>query len=110
MKDLAPVIVSDWDLWTTKLSTAYPLEFCLYNCELKSIPLKKYVESLHVPTMLKLKVNKVKWQDDKTNSCGWFCIQFLDNRFHGIPFMNSSRFVDMSKDGEQSLKDEFKYI
>lgn len=72
--------------------------------------IKKYVESLKVPTMLKLKVNKVKWQDDKTNSCGWFCIQFLDNRFHGIPFLNSSRFVDMSKDGEQSLKNEFKYI
>jgi hypothetical protein len=72
--------------------------------------IKKYVESLKVPTMMKLKVNKVKWQHDKTESCGWFCIQFLDNRFHGIPFLNSSRFVDKSEIGEKALKEEFRYI
>jgi hypothetical protein len=72
--------------------------------------IKAYLESMHVPVLFKFKVNKIKWQSDTSDHCGWFCIQWLDNRFHGIPFADSTHFVNQAKKGEGVLQKEFDYI
>lgn len=49
--------------------------------------------------ILKLKINKIKAQDD-SNNCGWFSMRFLVNRFKGQDFKNASGF----KGGEMGIE------
>jgi hypothetical protein len=72
--------------------------------------IKKYLEGMKIPILMKFKINNVKWQSDTSNHCGWFCIQWLDNRFNNIPFVNATKFTNLAVEGEKKLKKEFDYI
>ena len=72
--------------------------------------IKKYLESMHVPILMKLKINKVAQQGGSTNTCGFHTIRFLDDRFAGIPYSWSTRYENNAKEGEQKIKNEFSYI
>jgi hypothetical protein len=72
--------------------------------------IKKFLENMKVPVLMKFKINKIQWQNADSSSCGWHSIQFLDNRFNGVPFVNSTKFINKSKEGEENLKKEFSYI
>lgn len=71
---------------------------------------KKYLESMKVPVLMKFKINKVKQQDSRTNHCGFFAIKFLDDRFAGIPYPWTTRYVNNAKKGENIVQKEFSYI
>jgi hypothetical protein len=72
--------------------------------------IKKYLEDMKVPILMKFKVNKIKQQSDSTPHCGFFAIKFLTDRFDGIPYPWTTRYVTNVKKGEEELKKEFDYI
>lgn len=82
--------------------------------------LKKLIHSWNLPVMLKFKVNKVAAQKDKTDTCGYFAMRFLDERFNGIPFEQATRFkrpenakehvIHEENEGEATINKEFKLI
>jgi hypothetical protein len=72
--------------------------------------IKKYLESMKVPVLMKFKVNKIKQQSDSTPHCGFFAIKFLDDRFHGVPYQWTTRYMTNVKKGEEEIKKEFDYI
>lgn len=81
------------------------------------IDIKKKIEDMNLPVLLKFKVNAVKDQNGNSKHCGYHCIRFLDDRFHGIPYAMTTRYdvnrdgkLDASDDREKSLKEEFKLI
>lgn len=74
--------------------------------------IKKIIDKLKLDVYLKFKANKIKDQNAKTQNCGWFAMQFLLNRFRGLPFKDVSGYSDTVK-GEKSvkkLKKTFGYI
>lgn len=72
--------------------------------------IKKYLESMHVPILMKFKINKIAQQHGNSARCGFHAIRFLDDRFAGTPYKWSTRFQNNSKEGEKTLKQEFDYI
>ena len=72
--------------------------------------IKDYLISMKIPILMKFKINNIAWQNEKTNHCGWFCIQWLDNRFNGVPFKEATKFTNRSNEGEKKLLKEFEYI
>jgi hypothetical protein len=72
--------------------------------------IKKFITELQLPILLKFKINNIKDQDERSHRCGYHCIRFLDDRFNGIPFKLSSRFINNSKQGEGQIKKEFSYV
>jgi hypothetical protein len=63
--------------------------------------IKNKLEEWQVPTMMKFKVNNVAGQKDDTDTCGYFAMRFLDERFHGVPFDQVTRFVTPSLGSQQ---------
>jgi len=72
--------------------------------------IKKYIESMNLPNLLKFKINKVKQQNSRTETCGFHSIRFLDDRFSGIPYNWSTRYKDNSEKGEKNVDKEFSFI
>jgi len=72
--------------------------------------IKKYIESMKLPNLLKFKVNKIKQQNSKTETCGFHSIRFLDDRFSGIPYDWSTRYKNNEKQGEKNVEKEFSFI
>lgn len=68
--------------------------------------LKLISEKLNANTFLKYKYNRIKLQSDRTSNCGWFCVQFLIDRFRGKPFKDATGFTD-TVGGERAVE-EFK--
>lgn len=68
-----------------------------------------------LPNMLKFKYNQIKTQAEEgddgkpTITCGYHCINFLMNRFKGIPFKTCTLF-DLSEEHEHDVGKKFKYI
>lgn len=52
--------------------------------------LKKLVDNVQKGLILKFKENKIKFQSDHTHNCGFFAINFLEGRFKGKSFQESS--------------------
>lgn len=81
-----------------------------------------FVNSMHLPIMMKFKINKVQRQHGNSFKCGYHSIRFLDDRFRGIPFYKASGYDSVQsgeniKDtfsdwerGEKNIKNEFEYI
>ena len=80
--------------------------------------LKEVIHSWKLPILLKFKVNKVAGQKDTTDTCGFFAMRFLDERFNGVPFEQATRFkrpdnydVEHEEEqGEKTIKREFSLI
>lgn len=74
----------------------------------------KLITKWELPVMLKYKINRVKDQRTGTNYCGYHCMRFLDDRFHGIPYELTTRFSSPIKDesskGYSDIKKEFSII
>ena len=80
---------------------------------------KKLIKKMKPDNYLKLKENKVVMQDDKTQNCGYFAMQFLIDRYRGKTFSEATGFdkinLNRAKQDEkqiEKLKDmaPFKYI
>lgn len=63
--------------------------------------LKMIAEKLDANTYLKFKENRIRLQGNSSN-CGWFCVQFLIDRFNGKPFADASGYND-SQQGEANI-------
>ena len=61
---------------------------------------------------LKLKVNGLKKQDERSVSCGFHAINFIMNRLRGKPFKSATGFKSIRKNEDQmeSLKKKFDFI
>lgn len=70
--------------------------------------LKHIVDKLKPDTYLKLKVNKVKRQSVTTDNCGWFCMEFIINRYRGKSFSEATgydeKIISKVKEGEASVE------
>lgn len=67
------------------------------------------VQKLKPETYLKLKVNSIKEQDERTSTCGFHCIKFLINRYRGHPFKECSGYSDVRKNEKEAQDMAKKY-
>lgn len=72
--------------------------------------IKKYIEDMKIPILMKFKINKIAQQHGNSSRCGFHAIRFLDDRFAGTPYKWSTRYINNSKNGEDAVKKEFEYI
>ncbi len=61
------------------------------------------------PVMYRLKVNDVRWQNVRSDNCGWFAMQFILRRMvFGWSFKEATgyhrKIIDMSKLGEEQIE------
>jgi len=74
--------------------------------------LNKLIGKINPPTYLKFKVNHIVEQKSTTDTCGFFAMKFLIDRFSGIPFRECTKYNDTIK-GEEKIKkfrQKFGYI
>ena len=64
--------------------------------------LKGIAERLDAKTYLKLKENRIKQQNDNSDNCGYFCMNFITSRMRGKGFPEASGF-DESVQGESDI-------
>jgi len=107
-------ITKKWDRWGIIINTQATTEgngmhWCAIYCDIifdRSIEyfdpfgepphqeidrdLKKYIDMLELPYMLKYKVNTNKVQHNSSDSCGFISMLFLEDRFLGVPFMQAT--------------------
>ena len=66
--------------------------------------IKVLVDRFNDPLYYKLKVNRLKLQLDTSSNCGAFAIKFLEDRYSGKAFKESSGFVSRVREGEKSIR------
>jgi hypothetical protein len=71
--------------------------------------LKQLSDKISPDTYLKMKINRVKRQSVSTSNCGYFCMEFLINRYRDKSFAEATGFdpdkkIDMSAKGEKSVE------
>ena len=66
--------------------------------------IKLLVDKFQDPLYYKLKINMLKYQTDKTSTCGAFALRFIDDMYSGKPFKEASGFVDEHVAGEKSIR------
>lgn len=62
--------------------------------------LENFIEDINLPIKLKLKINKVRHQNDKSDHCGYFATRFLTNKFDGSNFKEATNFHDHSNSSD----------
>jgi len=74
--------------------------------------IKEVIEELNPDVYLKYKINKVKHQSDKTDTCGWHVMKWLMRRLNGIPWVECSGWsqVHESESKIKKFKKSFGYI
>lgn len=68
--------------------------------------LRKLSEKMDNDKLFLFKENLVKRQADNTNHCGHFCMDFLEQRFSGVPFVEATGFdkcMNQEKEGESEI-------
>jgi hypothetical protein len=68
--------------------------------------LKDKFKEWQLPILMKLKINKVALQAPETNTCGFFCIKFLDDIFKGKSFIEATEFNTHNKQGDGRTHNE----
>ena len=68
--------------------------------------LKDKFKEWQLPILMKLKINKVALQAPDTNTCGYFCIKFLDDIFKGKSFIDATEFNTHNKQGDGRTHNE----
>ena len=53
---------------------------------------------------MQFKINLIKDQASNSMNCGWHSIKFLLDRYDGKKFMEATKFIDNSKNGEKDIK------
>ena len=59
--------------------------------------IKKVINVLDPETCLKFKVNKIKQQRVNSDTCGYFAMHFLMQRYAGVPFSKITKYNEMQK-------------
>lgn len=79
--------------------------------------LKDKFKQWQLPILMKLKINKIALQAPDTNTCGYFCIKFLDDIFKNKTFAEATEFnikgdgrIHNETQGEGLIKQQFKLI
>ena len=67
------------------------------------------LKPFNLPYYLKWKDNKIVNQRSNSSNCGFFCVNFLQDRFEGIPFVDSTGYSNANK-AEKDLKKKFGYL
>lgn len=68
--------------------------------------LENFIEDINLPIKLKLKINKVRHQNDKSDHCGYFATRFLTNKFDGSNFREATNFHDHSSDSDSDQDEQ----
>jgi len=58
---------------------------------------KKLFEKMGIDAYVKVKINQIKQQSINSSNCGWFCLRFLLERTHAIPWKISTKYKKISK-------------
>ena len=83
--------------------------------------IKDKIKQWQLPILMKLKINKIALQAPESETCGYFCIKWLDDMFKGKTFTEATEFKqdDIIKgdgkthneiNGENAIKQQFKLI
>jgi hypothetical protein len=74
---------------------------------------RRIAVKMNPEVMFKYKQNMLRRQSKLTSNCGWHCVKFLDDRYNGIPYSESSGYdaymeglnntPDASRDGEKEI-------
>lgn len=68
--------------------------------------LENFIEDINLPIKLKLKINKVRHQNDKSDHCGYFATRFLTNKFDGSNFKEATNFHSDDDNSSDSDSDQ----
>ena len=71
--------------------------------------LKDLIRKIKPDTYLKMKINRIKEQDNDSSTCGWHSMKFLLNRYRGIDFKEATPYSDVKKAEKDALKLRDKY-
>lgn len=66
--------------------------------------IKSLASKLSSDSYLKLKENRIRYQSDSSDECGFFCMKFCIDRLHGRPFRDASGFSQIVKGEAQIAK------
>ena len=75
--------------------------------------LKKIIDKINPEFYLKFKNNLCRFQNPKSNNCGYFSLKFLLDRYSNIPFRECTRYnkvVDRYEEGEMMIKKFKRYL
>jgi len=67
------------------------------------------LKPFNLPYYLKWKDNKIVNQRSNSSNCGFFCVNFLQDRFEGKRFVDSTGYSNANK-AEKDLKKKFGYL
>ena len=59
--------------------------------------MKKVIDRMGLDYLLKLKVNRIKKQAERSSECGYYSMNFLMDRFKGLPFDDSTGYSDVMR-------------
>lgn len=65
--------------------------------------IKLLIDKIEPETYLKFKVNKIVQQRADSDSCGWFAMRFLMDRYNGVPFKEATPYSEVLQ-GEKDIK------
>jgi hypothetical protein len=71
--------------------------------------LKDLIRKIKPDTYLKMKINRIKEQDNDLSICGWHFMKFFLNRYRGIDFKEATPYSDVKKAEKDALKLRDKY-
>ena len=71
--------------------------------------IKEIVDKIHSNVYLKLKINKIVDQRANSSTCGYHAMNFLLNRYKGIPFKDCSGYSNVEKGEKDAHKLESKF-
>ncbi len=57
--------------------------------------IKKVIDKMDLDYLLKLKVNRIKKQAETSSECGYYAMNFIMDRFKGLPFDDSTGYSDV---------------
>ncbi|GAM21186.1 hypothetical protein SAMD00019534_043610 [Acytostelium subglobosum LB1] len=67
---------------------------------------KVLIDRIDPDTYLKMKINKIVDQAANSDTCGWFCIKYLINRFNNVPWKVASGYSEPKsvRKGEKEVR------
>lgn len=72
--------------------------------------LKKLMQKIDPDIYYKLKINKIREQSNTSNTCGWFAVKFLIDRYKGKKFKDITGYTDLKENEINEFKTKFPYI
>eukprot|EP00732_Lithocolla_globosa_P000408 Lithocolla_globosa_v1_NODE_121_length_6109_cov_174.362075.p4 type:complete len:119 gc:universal NODE_121_length_6109_cov_174.362075:1920-2276(+) len=92
--------------WIAVMITPNTIEYVDSFAENPSFKFNHHIKKILKPGVYQMKINSVKRQNVKTDTCGYHAMKFLADRYAGKSFKEATGFdiIDKSIKGEEEIK------